>query len=171
MACWSSIEGTWSYKDMIGAKFKLKSLPISIGGVLQRGCSFRYSQMELTLMDIYFRVSTDGKVIPLFRMKEVCGKLFLPRDLELIEISPVLRTSTICGEFVCGNKTFVGTGTNDISSDGGYSDSNSDKSEIPDNSGEDNINTATTTSPNFPDNEEDGGYIFDIIAGWEVIGL
>lgn len=105
MACWSNIEGTWSYKDLIGSRFKLKSIPISIGGVLQKGCnSLKYSNTEMTLKEIHFRVTTDGKVYTLFQMEEFCGKLFLPRDLEVIEIIPVpTRIATICGEFVCQN--------------------------------------------------------------------
>ena len=162
MACWSSIEGTWSYKELIGSKFRLKSIPISINGVLQKKCNLKYSQMSMTLKEVYFRVSTDGKVYTLFRMEEVCGKLFLPRDLELIEINRFMPGSTKCGEFVCG-RILVGTGIE------------------PENSPEikdkptDNIITSTPKpilpNPEEGDDELGDGYIYDIIDNWEIIGL
>lgn len=171
MACWSSIEGTRSYKELIGSKFRLKSVPISINGVLQKKCNLKYSQMSLTLKDVYFRVSTDGKVYTLFRMEEVCGKLFLPRDLELIEINRFMPGSTRCGEFVCG-RILVGTGVEP--------ENNLDNPEVEDEP-TDNIITSTP-KPILPNPEEgdeeldeddfDGdGYIYDIIDNWEIISL
>lgn len=162
MACWSSIEGTWSYKELIGSKFRLKSIPISINGVLQKKCNLKYSQMSMTLKDVYFRVSTDGKVYTLFRMEEVCGKLFLPRDLELIEINSFMPGSTKCGEFVCG-RILVGTGIEP--------ENNPEIEDKP----TDNIITSTPKpilpNPEEGDDESGDGYIYDIIDNWEIIGL
>ena len=106
MSCWSNIEGTWSYKDLIGSKFKIKSVRLSYYGTLKKDC-FHFSGQTLTLKDIYFRASTDGKIIPLFRMEEICGKLFIPKDLELIEINPVPKIKTDCGKFTCGTKSII----------------------------------------------------------------
>lgn len=157
MACWSKIEGTWSYREMIGAKFRVKSLPLSVGGKLQKGCGFRYSNMILTLKDVYFRASTDGKVIPLFRMEEVCGRLFLPRDLELLEVNKIPGITSICGEFDCG-RVPVGNGII------------AEKPLIP-KPEEDTTITTTTKAPIVPEEKPDNGIISGDIDDWEIIIL
>lgn len=108
MSCWSNIEGTWSYNDLIGSKFKVKSMRLSYFGAVNTSADFKHSGEEYTLKAVYFRASTDGKVIPLFRMEEVCGKLFLPKDLELVEILPVSNISTVCGKFSPCSKNLIG---------------------------------------------------------------
>ena len=108
MACWSDIEGTWSYKDLIGSRFRLKHISISHGGIVNKNNSFKYSESELTLKEVYFRVTTDGKVQPLFRMEEIIGKLFFPNDLELLEISKACDEPKVCGTFITAPKSFVG---------------------------------------------------------------
>lgn len=58
----NSIEGTWTYADMIGSIVTLRSL--------QCGNYFRFlesSSQDLTLEEIYFRVTLDGKNIPSFQ--------------------------------------------------------------------------------------------------------
>jgi hypothetical protein len=110
MSCWSSIEGTWSYRDLIGSRFKLKSISFSLNKSLKKDCQLRFSEQELTLEEVYFRVTTDGKVFTLFKMKEVCGTLFLPRDVELLDINPVDTSNAVTGQFICG-KVIVGNGT------------------------------------------------------------
>ena len=108
MACWNSIEGVWSYKDLIGSKFRIKSVSISYAGIINKNSSFRYSNMELTLKEVYFRASTDGKVLILFRMEEIVGKLFIPSDLELIEIVKASDDPKVCGRFIAETKGLVG---------------------------------------------------------------
>ena len=108
MACWSDIEGTWSYKDLIGSRFRLKHISISHRGIVNKYSSFKYSESELTLKEVYFRVTTDGKVQPLFRMEEIIGKLFFPNDLELLEISKACDEPKVCGTFITAPKSFVG---------------------------------------------------------------
>ena len=157
MACWSKIEGTWSYREMIGAKFRVKSLPLSIGGKLQKGCGFRYSNMILTLKDVYFRASTDGKVIPLFRMEEVCGRLFLPRDLELLEVSKIPEITSICGEFDCGR---IPAG-NGILTEKPISPKPEEETTI----------TTTTKAPIIPEEKPDNGIISGDIDDWEIVIL
>ncbi len=108
MSCWSDFEGTWSYKDMIGSKVRLKSVSLSYVGKLRKDSSFRFAGAEMTIKDIYYRVNTEGKIIPLFRMEEVCGKLFLGRDLEVLSLSePSSSESRICGKFSTGPKNLV----------------------------------------------------------------
>lgn len=169
MSCWSNIGGTWSYRDLIGAKFKVKSVCLSTHGSINKSCSFRFGGEELTLRDIYFRSSTDGKIITLFRMEEVCGKLFLPRDLELIEINPVSNNPTICGEFSASKKNIIGTSSleeiNSKTGDGSKSSSES-------------IIEQFTTKPSLDldniDEEEtkvnDDPFLYNINS-WEIIVL
>lgn len=121
MACWSDIEGTWSYQDMIGSKFKLKSIAVSRGGVTVKNGDklLRYSQMEMTVKDIHFRASCDGKVIPLFEMEGICGSLFVPRDLELVEVNrfpdiPAISGRIVCGKAYCGNRIVLQNAFEDI---------------------------------------------------------
>lgn len=103
MSCWSSIEGTWSYWDMIGAKFRITSLSLSKGGILSKCRDIsKYTQRDLILKEIHFKSSTDGKVIPLFEMEGICETLFVPRDLELVEMNPLSNIPAICGKVICG---------------------------------------------------------------------
>lgn len=131
MSCWSNIEGTWSYKDLIGSKFKIKSVRLSHFGELNKSGAFKYSGEVLTLKAIYFRVSTDGKTLTLFRMEEVCGKLFLPKDLELVEISPISHESTICGKFSPGKKNLIGIEESELVKDNLESNPKSKETNFP----------------------------------------
>lgn len=93
----NSIEGTWTYADMIGSIVTLRSL--------QCGNYFRFlesSSQDLTLEEIYFRVTLDGKISPVFKVKEFPDRLFSVRDMELVEINQVPSVKSICGEFLCG---------------------------------------------------------------------
>ena len=164
MSCWSNIEGTWSYKDMIGSKFKLKSISLSYGGVLNKCNPFRYSEMELTLKDIYFRVSTDGKIIPLFRMEEVCGKLFLGKDLELVEISKASVDPKICGLFVAGPKNYIcGCNSEEVEEVTTTTTTQSPKEEI--------TTSTTTTTPIPPEDDEERDPFEQNIDSWDIIEL
>lgn len=157
MSCWSNIEGIWSYKDMIGSKFKVKSVCISLNGVINKS-SFKYSNQELTLKEVYFRSSTDGKIIVLFRMEEVCGKLFLPKDLELIEVykATINDEGLKCGKALVGKKNIINDTKEDITT----------------------TTTTTTSIPEIPPVEEDKedipNNIFDDtvdINSWEIVIL
>lgn len=154
MACWSDIEGIWSYQDMIGSKFKLKSIAVSRGGITVKNGDklLRYSQMEMTVKDIHFRASCDGKVIPLFEMEGICGSLFVPRDLELIEVNrfpdiPAISGRIICGKAYCGNRIILQDPFEEIN----------DKVTIEEN----NDNESEEIKPTFMDQTN----------SWEIIGL
>lgn len=106
------LDGTWTYNDMIGSTMRLKSMPCGnyfsfLGGA---------AEQDLTLEEVYFKVSRDGKVFPVFKMKEFPDKLFTPRDLEVISVNPCAWVPAICGEFICG-QTLCGY---DVSSEGSF---------------------------------------------------
>lgn len=122
MACWSAIEGTYRYQELLGSKFKLKSVPLSLHGNLQTGCPGNITTETMTLAEVYFKATTDGKVYPMFRMKEVCGRLFSPRDLELIETTKIPKLSAVCGNIVCGNVRVGSIGKNDLGESDVYDD-------------------------------------------------
>ena len=168
MSCWSNIEGTWSYNDLIGSKFRVKSVRIANYGLINKTASFRYSNEVFTLKAVYFRSSTDGKVITLFRMEEVCGKLFLPKDLELIEINPVSNESTICGRFSPGRKSLIGSIEGENSSD-----KVSDEKDPPEITG--NQSSPIINNNQQPEDEkesllEEDPFLLNINS-WEIISL
>lgn len=166
MSCWSDIEGTWSYKDMRGSRVKLKSVSLSYKGTINKNSAFRYAGMEMTIKDIYFRVSTDGKIIPLFRMEEVTGKLFLGRDLELIEISKTPSDPRVCGKFVTGPKNWAGENISNEENKEEVEDiitTTSTTTSLP--------VTTTTTTTQIPDPEDDDDPFDQNIDSWEIIIL
>lgn len=73
--------GTWNAEDLIGAKVKIRSMPISnfntltnIGG-------------DKTIEKIEFQVSIDGKAFTVITLKELPGQVFLWKDLMITKIS------------------------------------------------------------------------------------
>lgn len=70
--------GTWDYQQMIGAKVKVKSMPMSNFHVGVFG--------EFTVEDIYFRISLDGKAITIIRLKELPDLFFTWKDLEVLNL-------------------------------------------------------------------------------------
>ena len=168
MSCWSNIEGTWSYNDLIGSKFKVKSIRLSSYGNVNRSGAFKYSGEELTLKAIYFRASTDGKVITLYRMEEVCGKLFLPKDLELIELCKANEDPSICGQIKVGPKNIIIPGGKDSE----IIEEEKTTTPSPLVKPEDNpVETTSTTTP-LPEPEEENIDLFDQnINSWEILNL
>lgn len=89
--------GTWDYVQMLGAKVRIKSLPVS--NFFGTMCSVAD---VLTVKDIYFRISLDGKVITVVELVEYPGKIFTWKDLEVVEVSVTAKFRPICGTFKCG---------------------------------------------------------------------
>lgn len=172
MSCWSDIEGTWSYKDMRGSRVKLKSVSLSYKGTINKNSAFRYAGMEMTIKDIYFRVSTDGKIIPLFRMEEVTGKLFLGRDLELIEISRTPSDPRVCGKFVTGPKNWAGENIDEEGSDNSSDDEETEviTTTTSTTTSSPELTTTTTTTTQIPDPEEEDPFDQNVDS-WEIIIL
>jgi hypothetical protein len=88
--CKQDPAGTWDYKDLIGSAVKVKSMPVTNFIAID-------SEEVFTIDDIYFRVSLDGKIITIVKLKELPGSFFTLRDLELVGISR--KSNKIVGEF------------------------------------------------------------------------
>lgn len=67
--------GLWDFKNLIGAKVYIKSIPISN--------LIRISQTDVlyTISNIQFRVSVDGKAITIIELEEIPGSFFTWKDL------------------------------------------------------------------------------------------
>ncbi len=86
--------GIWDYLNFIGAKAKIKSVPIS-------NFSNKLPVGECTILDVYFRVSLDGKAITVVRLKECPDLFFTLKDLEIIETKNYPQS--MCGGFKVGS--------------------------------------------------------------------
>lgn len=94
--------GNWNYGHMLGAKVRVRS--IGINNLFNCPDSNSLS----TVKDIIFRISIDGKVIPLVELYEYPDKVFIWRDLEVVELCNNYKDNdALCGVFNCG-KAIVG---------------------------------------------------------------
>lgn len=89
--------GNWNYYQLIGAKVRISSLPIS-----NFFKCFSSNTDYFTIKDIYFRISLDGKTITIIELEEYPDKFFTWKDLEIIEINTSTISKPICGTFCCG---------------------------------------------------------------------
>ena len=98
--------GIWDYSNMIGAKVRVKSMPIS---------NFRSGVFgDCTISEIYLRVSIDGKAITIIRLKEYPDLFFTWKDLEVV-MTNLDDAESICGTFKAGKSTV--SSESDISDD------------------------------------------------------
>ena len=88
--------GSWDYEQLIGAKVQVKSLQVS-----NFFNCFNSSDI-CTIKNIYFRISLDGKAITVIELDQYPGKVFLWRDLQILELGSRYRYDAMCGEFLCG---------------------------------------------------------------------
>lgn len=96
--------GNWDYYQLIGAKVRISSLPISNFFNCINSTTDLY-----TIKDIYFRISIDGKTITIIELEEYPDKFFTWKDLEVVEINTSTLNKPICGTFcsgqaICGYK-------------------------------------------------------------------
>lgn len=89
--------GIWDYDQLLGAKVIVKSMPIS--NFFGSMCS---ASDKLTIKDIYFRISLDGKAITVLELNEYPGKIFTWKDLEVVELNTSSKAKPICGTFLSG---------------------------------------------------------------------
>lgn len=97
--------GIWEYEQLIGAKVKVNSLPISNFF----GCFSGRCKDLLTIKDIYIRISLDGKAITVIELVEYPGKIFTWKDLEIIELGISSKFKAVCGTFL-SNQSICGFG-------------------------------------------------------------
>lgn len=91
--------GLWTIGQMIGAKVKLKSLPI----MNTISCDTRVFG-TCTIHNIMFRVTQDGKTITTIELEEAPGTYFTWKDLEVLNVNLNGNSSkAICGEAIVGN--------------------------------------------------------------------
>lgn len=88
--------GSWNYEQLIGAKVKVVSTSVNN--------MFRCfdSSNTLTIKEILFRISTDGKVIPVVILSEIPDKAFIWKDLVVLEVRNEFKYDAICGGFSSG---------------------------------------------------------------------
>lgn len=90
------ISGVWSYSDLIGAKVKIKSIPVF-------GRMGSYSgDIVHVIEDVIFRVDETGKTICVVKLENVEGD-FTFKDLEvtsLMPIIPICSEESICGMII-----------------------------------------------------------------------
>ena len=88
------VNGTWKYEDIIGAKVRVRSLPVAN----------RFSGISgntiYTIEELIFQISDDGKTIVIVKLKGT-DCLFTFKDLEVISLRPPQRT-------VCAETTITG---------------------------------------------------------------
>lgn len=102
--------GIWEYSQLIGAKVRVNSMPISNFF----GCFSGVNDL-LTIKDIYFRISLDGKTITVIELVEYPGKIFTWKDLEIVELHIVSKFKATCGTFLC-DQTLCGHGVDTTAS-------------------------------------------------------
>lgn len=88
--------GSWNYEHIIGAKVRVKSIGVSNLFSSLDNCSL------CTVKDVIFRISVDGKVIPIVELNEFPDKVFIWRDLEVVELCNTSDYDALCGMFSCG---------------------------------------------------------------------
>lgn len=92
--------GIWEYEQLVGAKVRVKSMPVSNFF----GCFSGVNDL-LTIKDIYFRISLDGKTVSVIELTEYPGKIFTWKDLEVVELHIVSKFKATCGTFLCDQTT------------------------------------------------------------------
>lgn len=71
--------GLWHLEDLIGAKVRISSLPISNFGAIDM-------DQHYTVEDIEFRISLDGKAITIVKLKGLSDYIFTLKDLEFVGV-------------------------------------------------------------------------------------
>ena len=93
------LEGTWNYRDVIGSKVALSSLPVVSS--YRKYMSGASRSQELTIEDIIFRVSRDGKILPLYKFSEL-EEYYPSNYLTVLCVNPTPDKPAICGWILCG---------------------------------------------------------------------
>lgn len=94
----SNPSGSWTFEQLIDAKVRVKSS--SVGNFMS--CFGFDSSKLVTIGNIYFRISMDGKAFTVIEIKELPDKVFLWKDIEVVELSNKPRFDALCGTFNCG---------------------------------------------------------------------
>lgn len=88
--------GLWEYRNLIGAKVKISSLPVGYG-------LFGYdSEAIYVIEDIFVRMSKFGKSYAVVKL-EGENREFALKDLEILSLPFNLWHEATCNKFLCGN--------------------------------------------------------------------
>ena len=93
------LEGTWNYRDVIGSKVALSSLPVV--SAYRKYMSGASRSQELTIEDIIFRISRDGKILPLYKFSGL-EEYYPSNYLTVLCVNPTPDKSATCGWILCG---------------------------------------------------------------------
>ena len=93
------LEGSWGYKDIVGSKISISSLPVVAAYRNVLAGSSR--SQDLTIEDVIFRVSRDGKVITLYKFLGI-DEYYPSQYLTILCVDPVPSKTAICGCILCG---------------------------------------------------------------------
>lgn len=93
------LEGTWSYRDIIGSTISLSSLPVV--SAYRKHMSGASRSQDLRVEDVVFRVSRDGKILPLYKL-EGLEEYYPSNILSVLRINPTPDKAAICGWIMCG---------------------------------------------------------------------
>lgn len=105
--------GTWELGDLIGAKVRIKSMPVHN----YFGPSRRATIGTCTIAGIRFQVSLDGKAVTVIDLAEVPGDVYAWKDLEIISLAggkkpgDIKREPIVCKDLIVGEFN-VGSGGN-----------------------------------------------------------
>lgn len=100
------LEGTWNYKNIIGSTVSLSSLPV-VSAYREHMSGASRSQC-LKVENVVFRISRDGKILPLYKL-EGLNEYYPSNLITVLSINPVPDKTSICGwilsgESMCGYK-------------------------------------------------------------------
>ncbi len=93
------LEGTWNYRDVIGSKVALSSLPVV--SAYRKYMSGASRSQDLTIEDIIFRISRDGKILPLYKFSGL-EEYYPSNYLTVLCVNPTPDKPAICGWILCG---------------------------------------------------------------------
>lgn len=91
------LEGSWGYKDIVGSKVSISSLPV-VSNYRKR---FVDNSQDLTVEDVIFKVSRDGEILPLYKFLGI-DEYYPSQYLTVLSVDPVPGKTAICGCFLCG---------------------------------------------------------------------
>ena len=94
------IDGLWP--EIVGSKCTLRAAPVGYNHrEVWKGAedSFVVDQ-EFTIETVYYRVTRDGRVWPVFKLEGIDNHLFRPEELCIEAIcQAALSAGDLCGEF------------------------------------------------------------------------
>ena len=113
--------GTWDVNDLIGAKVRIMSMPVS-----------NFSQLtntggEKTIEKVEFQVSIDGKAFTVITLKEVPGHVFTWKDLMITRVANsggIIKGRALSSDCHLADDFLAGEGDKGSANSGGEEEKN-----------------------------------------------